>query len=58
MINQSEDDPAYLEWLAAAPKGVRWDRAQEMWEEYNRKRKEHAAAVARRAARGAGKNES
>ena len=38
----------YLAWLAAAPKGVRWDRAQEMWEEYSRKRREHAELCAKR----------
>ena len=38
----------YLAWLAAAPKGVRWDKAQEMWEEYNRKRREHAEVCAKR----------
>jgi hypothetical protein len=46
--NDPDRDPVYLEWLAAAPKGVRWDRAQEMWEEYQRKRKEQADAVAKR----------
>lgn len=42
------DNEVFTEWLAAAPKGVKWDKAQEMWEEYLRKRKEQAAAVARR----------
>ena len=48
MSMPESDNPDYLEWLAAAPKGVRWDRAQEMWEEYQRKRRETAAAVAQR----------
>ena len=43
-----DDDPVYLEWLAAAPKGVRWDRAQEMYAVYQARRREQAAAVARR----------
>lgn len=42
------DDKVYTEWLAAAPKGVRWDRAQEMWDEYKRKRKQQAEDVAKR----------
>lgn len=42
------DDPVYLEWLAAAPKGVRWDRAQEMYELYQERRKRQAEDVAKR----------
>jgi hypothetical protein len=38
----------YVEWLAAAPKGVRWDKAQEMYAMYQERRKEQAAAVATR----------
>jgi len=41
-------DEVYVEWLAAAPKGVRWDKAQEMYALYQARRKEQAAAVARR----------
>lgn len=41
-------DEIYTEWLAAAPKGVRWDKAQEMWEEYQLKRKKDAAIIAKR----------
>lgn len=41
-------DEVYLEWLAAAPKGVRWDKAQEMYELYQERRREQAAAVADR----------
>lgn len=48
MIDQSEDDPVYLEWLAAAPKGVRWDKAQEMYELYQERRKRQAEDVAKR----------
>lgn len=41
-------DEVYVEWLAAAPKGVRWDKAQEMYAMYQERRKEQAAAVATR----------
>lgn len=43
-----DDDPIYLEWLAAAPKGVRWDKAQEMYALYQERRREQAEAVAKR----------
>lgn len=43
-----EDDPVYLEWLAAAPKGVRWDRAQEMYAIYLERRRRQAEDVAKR----------
>jgi len=45
---EPEQDEVYLDWLAAAPKGVRWERAQEMYEEYQRKCREQAEAVAQR----------
>ena len=38
----------YLAWLAAAPKGVRWDKAQEMYALYQARRKEQAESVATR----------
>jgi hypothetical protein len=38
----------YVEWLAAAPKGVRWDKAQEMYAMYQERRKRQAARVAMR----------
>lgn len=41
-------DEVYLEWLAAAPKGVRWDKAQEMYALYQEGRKAQADAVAKR----------
>ena len=41
-------DEVYVEWLAAAPKGVRWDKAQEMYALYQERRKEQAAIIARR----------
>lgn len=44
----TEDDPVYLEWLAAAPKGVRWDRAQEMYAIYLERRRRQAEDVAKR----------
>lgn len=43
-----DDDPVYLEWLAAAPKGVRWDRAQEMYAIYQERRRRQAEEVANR----------
>jgi hypothetical protein len=46
--NDPDRDPVYLEWLAAAPKGVRWDKAQEMYALYQERRKEQADAIARR----------
>ena len=48
MTNQSEDDTVYLEWLAAAPKGVRWDKAQEMYALYQERRRQQAETVAKR----------
>lgn len=42
------DDEVYTEWLAAAPKGIRWDKAQEMFALYQERRREQAAAVAKR----------
>lgn len=45
-MNQDGED--YLQWLADAPKGVRWDRAQGMWEKYQLNRRLQAAAVAKR----------
>ena len=41
-------DEVYVEWLAAAPKGVRWDKAQEMYALYQERRKEQAAVIAGR----------
>jgi hypothetical protein len=41
-------DEVYVEWLAAAPKGVRWDKAQEMYALYQERRKEQAAIIAGR----------
>ena len=45
---QPEDDEVYVEWLAAAPKGVRWDKAQEMYALYQERRREQAERVAKR----------
>ncbi len=42
------EDPDYMEWLAAAPKGVRWDRAQEMYAVYQERRRAQAEAVTKR----------
>lgn len=47
MLDTSEDQD-YLEWLAAAPKGVRWDRAQEMYAVYQERRRRQAEDVAKR----------
>ena len=44
----TEDSEVYTEWLAAAPKGVRWDKAQEMYAMYQERRKEQAKEVAAR----------
>jgi hypothetical protein len=41
-----EQDEVYLEWLAAAPKGVRWDKAQEIYELYQERRRQQAEEVA------------
>lgn len=43
-----DEDEVYLEWLAAAPKGVRWDKAQEMYELYQERRRRQAEEVAAR----------
>jgi hypothetical protein len=45
---QHEEDEVYTEWLAAAPKGVRWDKAQEMYQLYQERRREQAENVAKR----------
>ena len=36
--NNPDRDEVYVEWLAAAPKGVRWDKAQEMYALYQERR--------------------
>jgi hypothetical protein len=41
-------DEVYVEWLAAAPKGVRWDKAQEMYALYQARRKKFSKKVAER----------
>ena len=46
--NDPGRDEVYVEWLAAAPKGVRWDKAQEMYALYQERRKEQAESVAKR----------
>jgi hypothetical protein len=43
-----EDDEVYTEWLAAAPKGVRWEKAQEMYQVYQERRRVQAEELTRK----------